>query len=80
MKVGDWVIVENCNNVLLAGKVSRILDPNTTNPHTSFKTNASIWDPKEGDFEHCLKEFGRGYGWSAKVRPLTLLERELYEL
>lgn len=77
MKVGDWVIVEDCSSKGLVGKVSRIIIPNFINIYFSFKVTALIWDPEEGSFEYCLK---LRTGWSAKVRPLTLLERELYEL
>ena len=80
MKVGDWVIVEYCPCTEFSGKVLRILDL-YSNPYTQFKYDALIWDPSEGNFEHCLKlHKENGYGWSAKVRPLSLLERELYEL
>ena len=78
MKVGDWVIVEDCKLRGKIGKVARVLDL-VYNP-TSFVPNAIIWDPFEGSFEECLVNVNRAYGWSAKVRPLTLLERELYEL
>ena len=77
MKVGDWVIVEDCSNKFLVGKVSRVIIPNHNNIYFSFKTNAFVWDHDEGSFEYCLN---LRKGWSAKVRPLTLLERELYEL